>query len=48
MNQLTSISIVSLMLMGGALTTRATDYFDETEAVSLFAFDSISIPHYPA
>jgi hypothetical protein len=30
MNQFTSISIVSLVLMGGALTTRAADDLDET------------------
>ena len=45
MNQFTSISIVSLMLMGGALTIRAADYFDETTATTVFAFDSISIPY---
>ncbi|MDI1313182.1 hypothetical protein [Prosthecobacter sp.] len=45
MNQLTSISIVSLVLMGGALTSRAMDYFDETAATTVFAFDSVSIPY---
>jgi len=45
MNQFTSISIVSLVLMGGALTARAADYFDETKATTVFAFDSVSIPY---
>lgn len=45
MNQFTSISIVSLVLMGGALTTPAADYFDETKATTVFAFDSVSIPY---
>lgn len=45
MNQFTLISIVSLVLMGGALTTHATDYFDETKTTTVFAFDSVSIPY---
>lgn len=44
MNQFTSISIVSMVLMGGALTAHAADYFDETKAAAVFAFDSVSIP----
>lgn len=43
MNQFTSISIVSMVLMGGALTAHAADYFDETKAATVFAFDSVSI-----
>jgi hypothetical protein len=45
MNQFTSISIVGLVLMGGALTTHAADYFDETKATTVFAFDRVSIPY---
>lgn len=45
MNQFTSISIVSLVLMGGVLTTPAADSFDETKATTVFAFDSVSIPY---
>lgn len=41
----TPISILSLVLMGGALTAHGADYFDETKAVTVFAFDSISIPY---
>lgn len=45
MNQFTSISIFSLVLMGGVLTSCAADYFDETTATTVFAFDSVSIPY---
>lgn len=45
MNQITSIRIVSLVLMGCALTARAADYLDETKTTTVFAFDNVSIPY---
>ena len=49
MNQLPPISIVGMALMGGVLivasSASAADYFDETAATTVFAFDSVTIPH---